>query len=157
MVFDDQNLNITWAPAGGVVTGAGTIQVARITLKDTATGSFTLMGWDTAFHEDAIILTGDFGLKNRADATGDGFVGADDLVRILTNWGASGAGVTWEMGDVAPYGDGSDPGDDFIGADDYVEVLTYWGTTYTPEPVPEPATLALLLVSGLLALRRKEL
>lgn len=95
-------------------------------------------------------------LDIRGDATGDGFVGADDLVRILTNWGASGPSVTWDMGDVAPYGDGTNTGDQFIGADDYVEVLTYWGSTSgSPEPAPEPATLVMLLLGGLVLLRRR--
>ena len=92
---------------------------------------------------------------NRGDVTDDDFVGADDLVRILTHWGESGS-VPWENGDCAPYGDGSDPGDDFVGADDYVEVLTYWGTDYSsPEPTPEPATMLVLAFgSGLALLRR---
>ena len=94
--------------------------------------------------------------KNRADVTGDQFVGADELVEILTNWGASGPGVTWEMGDCAPYGDGINTGDQFIGADDYVEVLTYWGTNYAPEPAPEPATLCLLALGGLLGLTKRK-
>ena len=94
--------------------------------------------------------------KNRGDVTEDDFVGADDLVRILTHWGESGS-VPWENGDCAPYGDGSAPGDDFVGADDYVEVLTYWGTDYSsPEPAPEPATLGLLLLGGLAMLRRRK-
>ena len=93
--------------------------------------------------------------KNRGDVTEDDFVGADDLVRILTHWGESGS-VPWENGDCAPYGDGSAPGDDFVGADDYVEVLTYWGTDYSsPEPTPEPATLGLLLIGGLALIRRR--
>ena len=93
--------------------------------------------------------------KNRGDVTEDDFVGADDLVRILTHWGESGS-VPWENGDCAPYGDGSAPGDDFVGADDYVEVLTYWGTDYSsPEPAPEPATLVLLLVSSLAVLKNR--
>ena len=94
-------------------------------------------------------------VRNRGDVTGEGFVGADDLVQILTNWGDTGD-VPWEDGDIAPYGDGSNPGDDFIGADDYVEVLTYWGTDYTgSEPVPEPAALVLLLIGSLALVTRK--
>ena len=77
------------------------------------------------------------------DVTGDGFVGSDDLVQILTSWGASG-GVTWRDGDISPYGDGVNTGDGFIGVDDYVDVLTYWGTSGNP-PVPnhapEPVTV----------------
>ena len=93
--------------------------------------------------------------KNRGDVTEDDFVGADDLVRILTHWGESGPGVTWSDGDCAPYNDGITTGDQFVGADDYVEVLTYWGTDYSsPEPAPEPATLVLLLLCGSVLLRR---
>ena len=93
--------------------------------------------------------------QNRGDVTEDLFVGADDLVQILSNWGASGAGATWNMGDIAPYGDGTNPGDDFVGADDYVEVLTFWGVSYPPEPIPEPAVFSLLLLGGLALLRRR--
>ena len=96
--------------------------------------------------------------KNRGDVTEDLFVGADDLVRILTHWGESGAGVTWGDGDCAPYGDGITTGDQFVGADDYVEVLSMWGTSYPaePTPTPEPATLGLLVIGGLaLVLKRR--
>lgn len=92
----------------------------------------------------------------RADVTGDDFVGADDLVRILTNWGESSPDITWADGDCAPYGDGYNPGDDFVGADDYVEVLTWWATDYSgPEPAPEPASLILLTVGGLALLKKR--
>ena len=95
--------------------------------------------------------------KNRGDVTEDLFVGADDLVRILTHWGESGAGVTWSDGDCAPYGDGITTGDQFVGADDYVEVLSMWGTSYPaePTPTPEPATLGLMLLGGLAGLIRR--
>ena len=96
--------------------------------------------------------------KNRGDVTEDLFVGADDLVRILTHWGESGPAVTWSDGDCAPYGDGITTGDQFVGADDYVEVLSMWGTSYPaePTPTPEPATLGLLLLGGLAMLRRRK-
>ena len=96
--------------------------------------------------------------KNRGDVTEDLFVGADDLVRILTHWGESGPAVTWGDGDCAPYGDGITTGDQFVGADDYVEVLSMWGTSYPaePTPTPEPATLGLLLLGGLLAIVRRK-
>ena len=95
--------------------------------------------------------------KDRGDVTEDLFVGADDLVRILSHWGESGAGVEWSTGDCAPYNDGITTGDQFVGADDYVEVLTYWGTDYSsPEPAPEPATLGLLSLSSLVALKRRQ-
>ena len=78
------------------------------------------------------------------DATGDGLVGSDDLVLILSNWGISQA--TRSQGDVT--------GDSFVGADDYVQVLTYWGTVAAPEHLPEPASLSLLVLAGLALVRR---
>lgn len=90
------------------------------------------------------------------DVNDDGFVGADDLVRILTNWGQSGE-VCWGDGDCAPYNDGIFTGDDFIGADDYVEVLTHWGESGSPPPesIPEPATVGLLLTCFAMVRRRR--
>ena len=157
--FTDQNIDIAWGPGPGIAPTHGSYQVARVTVKDTATGTYTFLGYQGGLY-DAVEISGTFdGLPtphNRGDVTEDNFVGADDLVAILTNWGASGAGVTWAMGDCAPWGDGSNPGDDFVGADDYVEVLTNWGADYPTEPVPEPATLGLLLLGGLAELRRRE-
>ena len=82
------------------------------------------------------------------DVNGDGWVGGDDLSIILTNWGLS--GQSREQGDLT--------GEGFIGGDDYSEVLTYWGTGTPPDSlvtsIPEPATLALLLLGALAMLRR---
>ena len=145
--WTDQDLNIAWAPAGGETTGAGDFQIARITLKNSASGSLTLMGWDTAFPDDAIILSVDFGLLP-GDVDGNGYVSGLDLTTIITNWGLTGA--TREQGDLN--------GDGTVAGADYTEVITYWGTgTPPPEPgsIPEPAALALMLAGCLLALRRR--
>ena len=71
----------------------------------------------------------------------DGFIDGIDLTTIITNWGMTGLGRT-----------GGDLNDDgTVEGNDYSAVLAYWGTGTPPEPsgVPEPATLALLLIAGL--------
>ena len=139
--FDDTTLNITWAISdGSYLSGPGTFLIARVTLANDASATWTLRGQQTGF--DAILLNDLIHLHG--DADGDGFVGADDLVAVLTYWGQTDP----------PIGDLS--GDGFVGSDDYVEVLTYWGNgSVAPEPAPEPATLGLLLF-GLALLKRQQ-
>ena len=142
LTFDEQNLNITWATSGGSYqSGPGTFPVARVTLADAAGATYTVMGWQTG-ESGPVTVTGQLLPRLMpGDVTGEGFVGADDLVVILTNWGLS--GLTREQGDLT--------GEGFVGADDYVEVLTYWGTgSAAPEPTPEPTTMSLLLAGALL-------
>ena len=72
------------------------------------------------------------------DATGDGFVGVDDLDLILANWGTLVTAGNSNVGDWS--GDGS------IGQADLQVVLDHWGLS-TPAPdtnIPEPGTLAML-------------
>ena len=80
--------------------------------------------------------------ETAGDVTGDGFVGADDLTRVLIFWGQPGR--IREEGDLT--------GEGFVGADDYIEVLTYWGNVSEPRPagVPEPGTLVVLMTGGIL-------
>ena len=47
LTFGTQNLNISWSPMPGSNSGAGTFQVARVTLKDTADGTWQFLGWQT--------------------------------------------------------------------------------------------------------------
>ena len=82
------------------------------------------------------------------DITGDGIVGGADMIRLITNWGLTGA--TFSQGDV----DGSGT----IGAGDYNMIMTWWGYGVPPEPpsdVPEPATLGLVLLGSLVSLYRR--
>ena len=84
------------------------------------------------------------------DVNSDGFVGGYDGTQILSNWGKT--GQTWAEGDLS--GDGTVDGSDFT------ELLTHWGTGTAPleppgEVIPEPATLGLLLIGGLVLLRRR--
>lgn len=75
------------------------------------------------------------------DVTENGFVGAEDLVCILSNWGLSGA--TRLQGDLTD--------DGFVGSEDYVIVLSFWGNSSPAEPIPEPGSL-LTLIAGAVAL-----
>ena len=104
-----------------------------------------LNNWITQYATDAVIVSDQL----PGDVNGDGFVGGDDLTIILEYWGQSVTGR--EQGDLN--------GDFFVGGDDYSEVLTHWGEGIPPDPLlagmPEPATLALLLLAGLPVLRRR--
>lgn len=132
-------------------------------LQNNLQGNFPTVSWSTTDHTAANVPLYTWGANAElikpvtdntelfalatavpGDVTGEGFVGADDLVAILSNWGISDAERS--QGDLT--------GDGFVGADDYVQVLTYWGTSPAPEPLPEPASLGLLFVAGLALLRR---
>jgi hypothetical protein len=117
-----------------------------------------------------------------ADINGDGFVGIEDLNIVLGKWNADMTQGPWDYnptglpgdldGDeyvalsdlnlvlgewhnhVTP-GDLADPNEDgFVGMDDMNIVLTYFYTGTPPIALPEPASLALLSLSGLVLLKR---
>jgi PEP-CTERM motif len=86
------------------------------------------------------------------DLNGDGFVGIADLNLVLGNWNQ-----TIPPGD--PLADPS--GDGFVGIADLNTVLGNWNAG-TPPPlaeasttIPEPGTLALMGLDGLIAIRRR--
>jgi len=154
--FDDQTLKIAWGPEYGVDTGAGELLIARIVVKDTANGTWTVRGrqsgkttiveeWFDSVQTSGSIVA-DPG-QRLGDVNGDDFVGGSDLNTILSNWGMSGA--TRLQGDLTGEGD--------VGGADYNQVLSHWGEGTPPEPgaIPEPATLGLLLIGALVSLRRR--
>lgn len=85
------------------------------------------------------------------DLTEDGFVGIEDLDLILANWEQ--AGIT--AGDHTR-GDANNDG--LVNADDLALVQGNWGYLlpgFTAGAVPEPATLAMLGLMGLITTRRR--
>ncbi len=85
------------------------------------------------------------------DLTEDGFVGIDDLDLILANWEQAGIAA----GDHTR-GDANNDG--LVNADDLALVQANWGYLlpgFTPGAVPEPATLTMLGLMGLLTTRRR--
>ncbi|MEZ6190690.1 MAG: FG-GAP-like repeat-containing protein [Phycisphaerales bacterium] len=82
------------------------------------------------------------------DLDGDGFVGIADLNIVLGNWNTNVTAGDALMGD--PSGDG------FVGIEDLNAVLGNWNTGTPPGyAVPEPASLILFVLPGLLAFRQK--
>ncbi len=80
------------------------------------------------------------------DATYDGLVNDDDLSVLLSSWRAS-----------EPLHDADFTGDDFVGDDDLSVLLSNWGGSSggSSVVVPEPATLALLALAGLMGIARR--
>ncbi|HDY65896.1 MAG TPA: PEP-CTERM sorting domain-containing protein [Phycisphaerae bacterium] len=78
------------------------------------------------------------------DANNDGVVSADDYGSVQLHFG--------DTGDIGILGDANLDG--VVSADDYGSVQLNFGATQGM-PTPEPATLALLVLGGLVMLRRK--
>ena len=83
------------------------------------------------------------------DVNANGSIDNDDLNTIITNWGQSGLGRTG--GDL--------DGNGIVDGLDYTQVITYWtpaSPTEPPSSVPEPATLAMMLMGALATLIRRQ-
>ncbi len=86
------------------------------------------------------------------DINGDGFVGLDDLNIVLINWNQTVTVGDESMGDLT--------NDGYVGLDDLDIILSNWNAGVAPPPsvmaiVPEPATLSLMALTGVAAMRRR--
>ncbi len=104
------------------------------------TDSFTYRADDGEALSDlaAVVIEVLAALEIPGDATGDGCVNAEDAERLAANWGQGDA--TWEMGDFDD--------DGIVGPKDAIILASHWGygTSEASAAVPEPSTLAGLLL-----------
>jgi PEP-CTERM motif-containing protein len=94
------------------------------------------------------------------DLNGDGFVGIADLNIVLGNWNQNVAEGDPLLGDVA--GPGGSGHDGFVGIEDLNAVLGNWNAGVPPgggaevlSSVPEPGTVLLMGVGGVVMVRRR--
>ena len=136
---DSFNFLFTW---GGVIDVFNSISLPAVPIPNAA--------WNLFNDGNGLFLNLDSTLVG--DLNNDGFVGIDDLSIVLGNWNQT-----------VPNGDplsGDPSGDGFVGIDDLNTILGNWNAG-TPPPIsiagniPEPATLMLLCVGGLAAMRRR--
>jgi len=95
-------------------------------------------------------LLGIVGGSIPGDLDGDGFVGLSDLDIILNNWNQT----------IPPGNPLADPtGDNFVGLDDLDILLNNWNAGTPPtgnSNIPEPGTAALIGLTALIQLRRRD-
>ena len=102
-------------------------------LQNNTQGSFPTVSWSTTGHTAVNVPLFAWG----ANA---------ELIKPVTD--------NTELFAVATAVPGNATGDGFIGADDNVQVLTFWGYSSPPQPLPEPASLSLMILAGLALTRR---
>ena len=128
---------------GGFGSSEGAYMHASTRNHNVPTGEYDTVGFRVA-----MIL--------RGDANGDGVVNILDLSLLSGNW--QGTGKTWGQGDFT--------GDGIVNISDLSDLSGNWGYGEASAPVsfasssgtdavPEPGTLALLLLGGTLLMRRR--
>ena len=119
---------LTWSLGSYLKTDRYTVTVSDSVIDPVG---FALDGepWGDLFPSGNGLPGGDWSFDLNVlpgDATGDGFVGQDDLDTVLGNWGG-----TVPPGDPAS---GDLSGDGFVGQDDLDTVLGNWGGSLPPPP-----------------------
>jgi hypothetical protein len=159
-------LDVQLLDGGGTAAGAdvrlmlshGLIDVSAATLNVTEP-SGTSWTWDSLSVEQISASDYILVLKNlvagvvsvEGDANGDGDVDDLDLALFEAQFGLKGVGHSADV-----------DGDNDVDLDDFVMIRGNFGFTSAPEPAapdfsstPEPATMSLLAIGGLLVLRRR--
>ena len=140
---NNQTVDIAWKPFDGYLSGPGTFQMARLTLTNTAQGTWKYLAFPV--YQEGPIINGEpvpEPATLRGDANLDGVVSADDYSSIQAHFGNSGTTGGALLGDAN--------WDGVVAADDFATVQARFGNH-----LPEPATLGLLLLGGLAMLRRR--
>jgi hypothetical protein len=116
------------------------------------------LSFDLDYTDTSVLLT----LLQTGDISGDGSVGWDDLITVLSHWEESVTAGMWDLGDLS--------GDKWVGLNDLNALLFNWSDGPAPTTaqinakltelgknadVPEPAGLTLLAMGGLALLTRR--
>ncbi|MEO1496961.1 MAG: hypothetical protein AAFV43_07420 [Planctomycetota bacterium] len=158
--FDDEQLGASYAAAVGEsdILDRSDFPVARITLSDDAWGTLRffataiddfgpLFGGGEPLEVTLPISAGVIGLNAPVpgDFDSDFRVDNSDLSFLLNNWGSSSVPALWTNGFTAPA----------VNNDELNALLDWWGYgTGVSAAVPEPSTVALLLLVAPFAPRR---
>ncbi|MFI4859182.1 MAG: M14 family zinc carboxypeptidase [Phycisphaerales bacterium JB063] len=108
-----------------------------------------LLGWSLDYLVEGVAVERlNATVRFAGDATGDDFVGVEDLDLILANWGSAVTAGVYEQGDFT--------GDGLVNGADLQLTLSNWSVGAAPEVnIPEPGTWALLGIGFVIGCRRR--
>jgi len=141
-------MGLTAAPGATVTlvdySSDGEFVLGATLLDDVLTAESTTAGWVLTNDLELSLVTG--ALAGLPDADGNGVVNAADYIALKRHMGTP-SGATLAMGDF--------DGDDDVDFDDLQVLIDNYDATSASSPVPEPATLFVMMAAGLPALLKR--